>query len=272
MTLTSTLRAWLVPALLAAATAAHAAPGQLTVQVDKPGVKISPTFFGLMTEEINHAFDGGLYGELIQNRAFKDDPNGPAHWSAVTSGSGTGTVALDTNNPVPGTALTNCLRLDVTAATAGQHVGAANEGYWGIPVKPNTTYRASFYAKASAGFTGPLTVDIQSADGATVQATAQVPTLTADWKQYTVTLSTGNVTPSTANRFVLSASSPGTVWLSQVSLMPPTFHNRPNGTRIDLMQKMGDMQPAFLRLPGGNYLEGNTIAERFEWKDTIGPY
>ncbi len=272
MTFTSTLRAWLAPALLAAAaTAAHAAPGQLTVQVDKPGVKISPTFFGLMTEEINHAYDGGLYGELIQNRALKDDPNGPAHWSAVTSGGGTGTVALDTANPIAGTALTNCLRLDITAATAGQHVGAANEGYWGIPVKPNTTYRASFYAKAGPAFTGPLTVDIQSADGADVRATAQVPALTADWKQYTVTLSTGAAAPSTANRFVISASGAGTVWLSQVSLMPPTFHDRPNGNRIDLMQKMGDMQPAFLRLPGGNYLEGNTLAERFEWKDTIGP-
>ena len=270
--LTSTLRAWFVPALLIAAIAAcvHAAPGQLTVQVNHPGVRISPMFFGLMTEEINHAYDGGLYGELIQNRALKDDPNGPAHWSVVTSGGGAGTISLDTANPVPGTALTNSLRLDVSAAIAGQHVGAANEGYWGIPLRPRTTYRASFYAKASAAFTGPLTVDIESNDGATIHATAQVPALSADWKPYTVTLTTGALTPSTTNRFVLSASSVGTVWLSQVSLMPPTYHNRSNGNRVDLMQKMADMQPAFLRLPGGNYLEGNTVAERFEWKDTIG--
>ena len=273
MTFTSTFRAWLAPALLTVAVSAgvHADPGSLTVQVNKPGIKISPTFFGLMTEEINHAYDGGLYGELIHNRAFKDDPNGPAHWSAVTSGGGVGTITLDTANPVAGTALTNCLRLDITAATAGQHVGVANDGYWGIPVKPKTTYRASFYAKVSPTLTGPLTVDIESNDGATIYATAQVPALTTDWKPYTVTLTTGAVTPSTANRFVLSASSPGTVWLSQVSLMPPTYHNRPNGNRVDLMQKMGDMQPAFLRMPGGNYLEGNTLAERFKWKDTIGP-
>jgi alpha-L-arabinofuranosidase len=271
MTIKSTLRAWLTPALLAAAAAgAYAAPGQLIVGVNKPGIKISPTFFGLMTEEINHSYDGGLYGELIQNRALKDDANGPAHWSVVTSG-GAGTISLDKGSPIPGTALTNSLRLDVSAATAGQHVGVANEGYWGIPVKPHTTYRASFYAKAGPAFTGPLTVDIESNDGETIHATAQVPALTAAWKPYTVTLTTGAVTPSTANRFVLSASSAGTVWLSQVSLMPPTYKNRPNGSRIDLMQKMGDMQPAFLRMPGGNYLEGNTIAERFEWKDTIGP-
>jgi alpha-N-arabinofuranosidase len=36
------------------------------------------------------------------------------------------------------------------------------------------------------------------------------------------------------------------------------------------MQLLGDMHPAFLRFPGGNYLEGNTIATRFDWKKTIG--
>ena len=37
------------------------------------------------------------------------------------------------------------------------------------------------------------------------------------------------------------------------------------------MQLLSDMKPAFLRLPGGNFLEGDTIADRFPWKKTIGP-
>jgi alpha-L-arabinofuranosidase len=49
-----------------------------------------------------------------------------------------------------------------------------------------------------------------------------------------------------------------------MSLFPPTYHGRANGNRIDLMQKMADLKPGFLRLPGGNYLEGNTIDQRFE--------
>jgi alpha-L-arabinofuranosidase len=32
------------------------------------------------------------------------------------------------------------------------------------------------------------------------------------------------------------------------------------------------MDPKFLRLPGGNYLEGQTISDRFDWKKTIGPW
>ena len=67
---------------------------QLTVQTDKPGARINSGFYGLMTEEINHAYDGGLYAELIQNRVFKDGPQFPVHWSLVQDG-GTGTLSRD---------------------------------------------------------------------------------------------------------------------------------------------------------------------------------
>jgi alpha-N-arabinofuranosidase len=37
------------------------------------------------------------------------------------------------------------------------------------------------------------------------------------------------------------------------------------------MELMTALTPTFLRLPGGNFLEGNTIADRFPWKSTLGP-
>jgi alpha-L-arabinofuranosidase len=86
-----------------------------------------------------------------------------------------------------------------------------------------------------------------------------------------VTLTTGSVAATEDARFVITVGSPGTLWLNQVSLFMPTYHNRSNGNRVDLMKKMADLKPGFLRLPGGNYLEGNTIDQRFEWKNTIGP-
>ena len=249
----------------------QAAPGHLTVQVDRPGVKISPIFNGLMIEDISHSIDGGLYAELIQNRDFKNDANAPAHWAVVQGGGGVGTITLDKDNPVPGTVLTNSLRLDITKAGAGSKVGAANEGYWGIPNFANHTYHASFYAKCAVGTTGTLAVGIESSDGKTEQGRPQIVTVTNQWAKYSVTLRLGAVAPLTAaNRFVISSAQPGTFWLSQVSLMPTAYQNRPNGTRVDLMNSLAGMKPRFLRLPGGNYLEGNTIAERFDWKKTIG--
>jgi len=258
-------------------------PVTLTVRVDQPGAKIDPLFYGLMTEEINFSYDGGLYAELIRNRTFRDNPQNPVNWSVVKYEGGEGSIALE-SNPVPNTALTVALKLDATSITGKQRVGVANEGFWGIPVKPNTPYRVSFYAKASSGFKGPLTVSLESNDGKTVHGKTTVGQISSDWKKYTATLRTerpdyrgparGDPPPSsgsTTNRFVISTGTPGTVWLSLVSLFPPTYKDRPNGNRIDLMQMLIAMKPAFLRFPGGNYLEGPNYENRFNWKETIGP-
>ena len=45
----------------------------LQIQADKITAQMPPTFYGLMTEEINYSYEGGLYGELIRNRTFKAD-------------------------------------------------------------------------------------------------------------------------------------------------------------------------------------------------------
>ena len=87
---------------------------RLTVNVDQPGAKIDPIFYGLMTEEINFSYDGGLYAELIRNRTFRDDAQTPVHWTAF----GGGSITLE-NDAVPGTALTKALKLNASSASAG---------------------------------------------------------------------------------------------------------------------------------------------------------
>jgi alpha-L-arabinofuranosidase len=251
--------------------AGAAEPGRLTVDADRPGVKIPSSFYGLMTEEINHSYDGGLYAELIRNRIFQDNRERPIGWSVVMDGAAAGTIQIDTTNPVNQMALTRSLRLDIAAANNGVRVGVANSGYWGIPVWPNTTYRASFYARASDDFAGALTVSIESNDGKNTFVAAKLDSVGKQWKKYQLQLTTKQVATSTNNRLVISAANKGSLWFSLVSLFPPTYKNRPNGNRIDLMEKLAGLNPAFLRFPGGNYLEGNTIEERFKWKETIGP-
>jgi alpha-N-arabinofuranosidase len=220
-----------------------------------------------MTEEINYSYDGGLYAELIRNRTFKDAAT-PVNWSVVQGAGGVSSIALDETQPI-NEALTTSLKL---SAVGTGTFGVANEGWWGIPVKPQTTYRASFWAKSDATAAGPLTVSIQSNDGATTYAQALVPRVGTGWQKVSATLTTAaNVQPTANTRFVVSTAKPGTYWFNLVSLFPPTYKNRPNGNRPDIMQLMADMKPKFLRFPGGNYLEGNTIADRFPWKKTLGP-
>jgi alpha-L-arabinofuranosidase len=242
----------------------------LVIDVDQPIGKVSPMHYGLMTEEINHSYDGGLYAELVQNRSFLDNAETPVHWSVVQGPGAAATIKLDHTAPLSDV-LTNSLRLDATAASASARAGIANDGYWGIPVKPNTKYRASFYARAGADFKGTVKIAIESDDGATTYAEAKVGRLGADWKLHSATLKTGDVAPTAKTKLVLSVDQPGTLWFNLVSLFPPTFHNRPNGTRIEIMQILADMKPSFLRFPGGNYVEGDTLETRFDWKKTIGP-
>ena len=82
-------------------------------------------------------------------------------------------IALDKGQPLNDTIGTS-LRLDVTQASPGHKAGVSNDGYWGIPVRPNTRYRASFYAKAAPGFSGPIAVSIQSNDGKTEYASGSI--------------------------------------------------------------------------------------------------
>ena len=93
----------------------------------------------------------------------------------------------------------------------------------------------------------------------------------AAWKEYKFEMQSGNVAASSENHLELTIDRPATLWLQLVSLFPPTYHDRPNGNRIDIMEKLAAMHPSFLRFPGGNYLEGSRIDTRFDWKKMIGP-
>lgn len=251
-------------------------PGQqppvatLDIQVHKPVAKVSPLLYGLMTEEINYSYDGGLYAEMVRNRTFQDSHWDLPAWSLVQNGNSLAALELDKSTG-PSTALPLSLKLTVKAADSLDRAGIKNSGFWGFAVRPETTYRGSFYAKADDTATGPVTVSLLDDNTGAAVANATVPSLSADWQRYTVTLKTGRVRISAATHLVLTVERPGAVWFDLVSLFPPTYRDRPNGNRVDLMGKLAAMKPAFLRFPGGNYLEGDHISERYQWKQTIGP-
>jgi len=256
-------------ALASIIAAAQQPPVTLTIHADQPVSPVSPTLYGLMTEEINYSYDGGLYAEMVRNRTFRSDWGGVNFWYLVEGGNSAAKMEPDKGSG-PSSALTHSLRLDVEKADAQNQAGVLNTGWWGMAVEPNSEYKGSFYAKSS-GDVGPVTVSLVSDDTGKVLATATATGLSGDWRQYTFTLKTAAAPASAANHLALTVAHPGTLWLQLVSLFPPTYHDQPNGFRIDLMEKLAAMHPAFLRFPGGNYLEGDHINERFDWKKTIGP-
>ena len=258
------------PALTIAQAPAAKPAAVISVQVDKALHSVSPMLYGLMTEEINFSYDGGLYPEMVKNRVMRDRNWNQQDWLVVQNASGGARMEKDKTTG-PSEALNDSIKLTVTSASLAEPAGLRNMGYWGYPLRPNIAYMASLYARADSAGLGPLSVNLVNNKSGKSVAHADIASIGSDWKQYTVTLHTGNILPSEENHLELTLSKPGTVWMTLVSVFPPTYKGRVNGNRIDLMEKLAGMHPAFLRFPGGNYLEGDHINERYEWKKTIGP-
>lgn len=90
--------------LTAATTSGDAATlPVLQIQADKMVARVSPVRAGLMTEEINHSFDGGLYAELVRDRAMTGglQPRAGAlgAWTLIDGASRAG-LALDVMDPL----------------------------------------------------------------------------------------------------------------------------------------------------------------------------
>ena len=253
-------------------TPAPAPKAVLSIQLDKTLHSVSPMLYGMMTEEINYSYDGGLYAELVRNRTLRDPNWNQQDWLVVQNASAGAKFEKD-KTAGPSEALNDCMKLTVTSASAAEPAGLRNMGYWGYPLRPDTAYKFSLYAKADAGggSLSPLHVNLVNNKTGKSVAGAEIVGIGSDWKQYTATLQTGKIQPSEENHLELTLTKPGTLWIDLVSVFPTTYKDRANGNRVDLMEMLAGLHPAFLRFPGGNYLEGDHIGERYQWKKTIGP-
>ncbi len=254
-----------------AVVAAAAEPATVTVRADRPGHAIAPTLWGVFFEDINLSADGGLYAELVRNRSFEDGDK-PEHWELVAATGAEASLEVTGEQPFAAdagaTRNQRSLRLTVTKASEAAAAGVANAGYWGIPVRAGEEYRLSFAARCAAG-TLPLVASLTSAEGLDY-GSAEVAVAAGRWAVHEVTLK--STATDTDARLVLRATAPGTVWLDMVSLFPVrTWKGRPNGLRPDLAEMLVGLRPAFLRFPGGCWVEGDTMREAYRWKQTIGP-
>ena len=118
------------------------AQANLAIDLNHSKSSVSPTLYGLMTEEINYSYDGGLYGELIRNRTFRSDWSGILNWFLIEKGASSAKVSVDSKDG-PSAAIHDSAKLEVVKADTGSPAGLLNEGYWGIAVRPNSRYTGS---------------------------------------------------------------------------------------------------------------------------------
>ena len=109
-------------------------------------------------------------------------------------------------------ALPTSLKVTVDQADAANTYGIRNRGWWGVPLRPNTTYTGSVYAKGDAA--AAVRVSLIANDSGKVLASEKLAPLTAEWKQYSFSMKTGaDVAASANNQIVVSVDHPGMVWL-----------------------------------------------------------
>ncbi|CAF1402472.1 unnamed protein product [Adineta ricciae] len=203
---------------------------------------------GLILEtNINRGDDGGLYAELVYNRAFQEMGRSLDGWITY----GEGSIGLSNIQPLSN-ALPVQMKFTLTETSASPS-GFQNGGFYGMNTQAQS-YTATFYYRPSANAHvggGKLTIGLGDAAGLDVFGTSTVDVSNAPanvWSNFSASISVYLAAPSTQNVFFIEfpPNSKGNFEFNLISCFPPTFKNRTNGVRID-------------------------IAQRFIWNNTIGP-
>ncbi|KAJ2903927.1 Alpha-L-arabinofuranosidase A [Zalerion maritima] len=249
-----------VLAAVAAQVAAAAETPKSSIKVSSSGGNVTGQYhYGFLHEDINNSGDGGIYAELLRNRAFQYSDTYPvslAAWSAVNGAS----LSISSLDEPLSDALPYSMNV---AASNGSYsaIGFSNEGYWGM----------------SGDYSGKFTASLDSALNSDVFATVEIESkATADeWVKHEFEITPRLDAPDANNTFSVtfdpSGANNGSLDFNLVSLFPPTYKDRENGLRVDIAEALADLHPSILRFPGGNMLEGLTIDTYWNWKDSIGP-
>lgn len=244
------------------ATGVFAQSHVMDVNTKKVGATVQSTMYGLFFEDINYAADGGLYGELVKNRSF-EFPQSLMGWQSF------GAVEVKDDGPFE-----RCPHY-VQLSYAGHNErrsGLVNEGYFGIGVKAGEEYRFSVWAKAPQGAANIKVqlIDPSSMDERQDFVSTEMEIGSSAWKKYEVILKSPKTDGKARLRIFLEGHN--AVCLEHISLFPVhTFKDRQNGMRRDIAEALADIHPGVLRFPGGCIVEGEELANRYQWKNTIGP-
>ena len=231
----------------------------MTVDVSKPTAKINPSMYGIFFEDINFGADGGLYAELVKNRSF-EFPQPFVGWTPF------GNVTVQSENP--------CFDRNPHYARIVNdgrllRAGLDNDGYRGIGLKQGEEYRFSVYVRTPDAAPMTLSIELVDANGNNPLA-KELEVKGHVWQKLTAVLTAPFTDAHARLRLVLQTR--GTVDVDHISLFPlKTWKNRENGLRADLAQALYDLNPGVFRFPGGCIIEGNNLATRYQWKNSVGP-
>ena len=249
---------------------AQQADNVITVQTLKPGAEVQPTMYGIFFEDINFAADGGLYAELVKNRSFEFTPDHLLGWQAFGK--------VEVKNDGPFDKNPHYARLS-SMGHGDWWTGLVNEGFFGIGVERDKEYRFSVYARVPNGKTQVLRVQLiepYTQEEHQEFTSTDIKVTSKDWQKYTAVIKSRKTADKAQLRLFLcdenGRSGSGVMDVEHISLFPvDTWNGHENGMRKDLAQALADMKPGVFRFPGGCIVEGVTLENRYNWKNSVGP-
>lgn len=247
-------------------SAAIAQENVITVRANEIKTDIAPTMWGVFFEDINMGADGGIYAELVKNRSFEFQK--PLMGWKVLGKPQTEGDFLVLNRQQAATANPRFLRVTLHNNTQGT-IGLSNEGFRGMGIKQDVGYDFSMLYRQLAPAI-KLHLELVDEKGNNIGGTTVTTTVVNDWKKVTATFKA----TATAQKAKLNIwfEGDGVIDVDMLSLFPQdTWKGRPGGMRADMIQMLADMKPGFVRFPGGCIVEGVDLAQRYRWKNTIGP-
>jgi alpha-L-arabinofuranosidase len=270
-------------ALLAASMGANA---QKAMSAPAGGKAISDELIGIFFEDISSSADGGLYAELTQNGSFEYSPVERDGWGAGTAwkqirpGHSLGRMEVRMDQPIHPNNPTY-MRLHVERVKeyydykGWKGYGLENQGFDGIPVKAGSKYDFSAFLRNVKGEAKVVRIVLtapQPGWGRDPKMLAEATFTASDsnWKKYAVTLSPKEDCDSAQLQILVLTT--GDVDIDMVSLMPQDTY-KGHGLRKDLAQALADLQPKFMRFPGGCVVHGggDGFWNTYRWKTTVGP-
>lgn len=270
-------------ALLAASMGANA---QKAMSAPAGGKAISDELIGIFFEDISSSADGGLYAELTQNGSFEYSPVERDGWGAGTAwkqirpGHSLGRMEVRMDQPIHPNNPTY-MRLHVERVKeyydykGWKGYGLENQGFDGIPVKAGAKYDFSAFLRNVKGEAKVVRIVLtapQPGWGSDPKLLAEATFTASDsnWKKYAVTLSPKEDCDSAQLQILVLTT--GDVDIDMVSLMPQDTY-KGHGLRKDLAQALADLQPKFMRFPGGCVVHGggDGFWNTYRWKTTVGP-
>ena len=281
-----------------------AAGRTLELDLDRPGIEISPQLYGLFYEDICHALDGGLNANLVDNGSFQQydwptplpesvsnrgpnddryslDPREIYSWTAIGRGGAAGTATIVDTRPMNEH---NGYSVEVRVETAGAGpdagFGIAANGYAeqatnvtepSMPIEAGVGYDLSLFLHG-ADYPGTVRVHLEDAGGRLNSNVLELADPGPEWTRVEGRLTALRTEDS---RMVVAGDSAGTFWLDNVVLKPEPARlwrdGAAGGLRADMAQAMADLDPKFLRFPGGCASEGKSRDRLYNWKHTVGP-